>query len=605
MNNPVSDMELRASLEGCILSASGWRKVFAASGAEEDSSPEISSSDQALCAHFAGVFSAALRRRYPAKKNITIALGTDSRPTGPALADALGRAFLASGIEVAFVGVAAAPEIMAYARAKDGFAYVSASHNPIGHNGVKFGWADGGVIPAADANPLAEALRAACSASGAALAASALLSAPEAAKIAAMYASKSAFKADCLEAYRLFSLEVLTLTADSSGQLKCLDALRERIAASEKAGKPLSILADFNGSARTVSIDRDFFTALGVHFFAINDSCGHIAHRIVPEGESLSWCAREMERMRAEGKTAAERSVFLGFVPDCDGDRGNIVYIDDKTGKAVIPGAQEVFALSVLAEITGLVESGTVRRLSDGSLQPPVAIAVNDPTSLRIEALAAALGAEVFRAEVGEANVVSLARELREKGYCVRILGEGSNGGTITHPAAVRDPLNTLCALIKLLLSTSNTAGETLSAIAARLPPFVTTAVYESDAILKIRTMDHAILKRNYQSLFVRDWAIRRSALNKKYGIASWQAFSYNGTVETADISDFGLSGKGGLKVQFYSGAGKAIAYMWMRGSGTEPVFRILCDAQGSDSSFERELLAWQTALVLEADSKI
>ena len=52
---------------------------------------------------------------------------------------------------------------------------------------------------------------------------------------------------------------------------------------------------------------------------------------------------------------------------------------------------------------------------------------------------------------MGEANVVNLARNLREQGYQVRILGEGSNGGTITNPAAVRDPLNTIFALLKLL----------------------------------------------------------------------------------------------------------------------------------------------------------
>jgi phosphoglucomutase len=40
---------------------------------------------------------------------------------------------------------------------------------------------------------------------------------------------------------------------------------------------------------------------------------------------------------------------------------------------------------------------------------------------------------------------------LREKGYIVRILGEGSAGGNITHPSAVRDPLNTVMALVKLL----------------------------------------------------------------------------------------------------------------------------------------------------------
>ena len=109
--------------------------------------------------------------------------------------------------------------------------------------------------------------------------------------------------------------------------------------------------------------------------------------------------------------------------------------------------------------------------------------------------------------------------ELRERGNTVRILGEGSNGGNITHPAAVRDPLNTVFALIKLLVlrdeegslglfhSWCVRSGQesayrddfTLSDILATLPAFVTTSVYENDAMLGIRTKDHGELKRKFQ----------------------------------------------------------------------------------------------------------
>ncbi|MCK7482888.1 MAG: hypothetical protein M0C28_41570 [Candidatus Moduliflexus flocculans] len=36
---------------------------------------------------------------------------------------------------------------------------MSASHNPPGHNGVKFGFSDGGVLPASEAEALAERFR--------------------------------------------------------------------------------------------------------------------------------------------------------------------------------------------------------------------------------------------------------------------------------------------------------------------------------------------------------------------------------------------------------------------------------------------------------------
>ena len=39
-----------------ILSASGWRKVFAVSGDEQDKAPEIREQDKAICIAAASVF---------------------------------------------------------------------------------------------------------------------------------------------------------------------------------------------------------------------------------------------------------------------------------------------------------------------------------------------------------------------------------------------------------------------------------------------------------------------------------------------------------------------------------------------------------------------
>ena len=138
-------------------------------------------------------------------------------------------------------------------------------------------------------------------------------------------------------------------------------------------------------------------------------------------------------------------------MPDNDGDRGNIVYINDRTGCAEILEAQEVFALSVLSELEFMKQTAAAAQGASAAPGAKLAVAVNGPTSMRIERIAEAYGVEVFRAEVGEANVVNLAAEKRAEGFEVRILGEGSNGGNITHPATVRDPLNTIFALIKLI----------------------------------------------------------------------------------------------------------------------------------------------------------
>jgi phosphoglucomutase len=72
---------------------------------------------------------------------------------------------------------------------------------------------------------------------------------------------------------------------------------------------------------------------------------------------------------------------------------------------------------------------------------------------------------------------------------------------------------------------------------------------------------------------------------------------------ERRAIGRFGDAGRGGLKLHFLNGAGLPVAAIWMRGSGTEPVFRVMADAEGQDRGFERELIFWQRRMVVEADS--
>jgi phosphoglucomutase len=273
-----------------------------------------------------------------------------------------------------------------------------------------------------------------------------------------------------------------------------------------------------------------------------------------------------------------------------------------------------------------MVWLGELRYDNTGNALVPAALAVNDPTSLRIDRIARAFDVSVFRAETGEANVVGLARKLREQGYLVRILGEGSSGGSIIHPSAVRDPIDTVAAILKLLAIRGggnernrrglfelwcglSNQGETyredfsLSDIIASLPAFVTTGAYTDDAVLKVKTKDHGELKNRYEKIFLREWDARKEELKARYGITGWDVSAYIGTEEKRGISRFGDAGKGGLKIGFVNAGGRKIACIWMRGSGTEPVFRVMADAEGSDQRFERDLIAWQRRMVLEADS--
>ena len=143
----------------------------------------------------------------------------------------------------------------------------------------------------------------------------------------------------------------------------------------------------------------------------------------------------------------------------------------------------------------------------------------------------------------------------------------------------------------------------TLQDIINTLPVYTTTGVSEKRALLKINTKDHSVLKRNFQKLFENSWKNGADGILKKYGFSSYKCILTNGTVQKTDVNDFSESGKGGLKIQFYENNSKTpSSFIWMRGSGTESVFRILCDVKGDNPEKEKELLEWETKLLLEAD---
>ena len=96
-----------------ILSASGWRKVFAISGEEQDRTTLIGEQNIAISIYASIVFADYVLQKSK-KSHPVILLGMDARPTGPAIAEACIKAFLTKDVELKFIGVTAAPEIMAF-----------------------------------------------------------------------------------------------------------------------------------------------------------------------------------------------------------------------------------------------------------------------------------------------------------------------------------------------------------------------------------------------------------------------------------------------------------------------------------------------------------
>ncbi|RKX87059.1 MAG: hypothetical protein DRP58_03675, partial [Spirochaetes bacterium] len=555
-----------------ILSASGWRKIFAIEGGEESTTEKISPEDYIIASIMALSFSSFIKKRTAPRKPL-ILLGMDSRFTGPAIADAMTRIFLNQNIDVRSLFIVAAPEIMAYSTVDsniDGFAYISASHNPVGHNGLKFG-SNGGVYGGEESKELISTFKELIADKNIITRAGISLNSFDKSKYINVIDSISSWKEKAYTEYLNFSKSVI---ADSN-HIKSIDNMQLELKTA--AGKrKIGIISELNGSARTLSIDKEILESYGISVQSINNKPREIVHRIVPEGFSLDNCREELEKWYHK-----DNRYILGYVPDNDGDRGNLVYINEKTGKAEILEAQEVFALAVLSELAFMSLNKTPE-------SPPLAIAVNGPTSMRIDAIAKTFGVDLFRAEVGEANVVNLAKDLRKKGYLVRILGEGSNGGNITYPAAVRDPINTVFSVIKLILFKDlfklwcNLSGEKdlyktnykdeygIGDILSTLPPFTTTSAFDDQAIMKIKTNDHKVLKQKYEEIFLADWEKNADFLKDEFDIHSWKELNYEGQEEKLGFGmDFrsGLE-KGGLKIIFSNKVGLDTDYIWMRGSG-------------------------------------
>jgi len=563
-----SDEDIQKVFSTYILSQSGWRHVFSKSGDEEDDTEEIKDEDKALAALIAKAYCDAI-----GAKGKKVLLGSDSRPTGRVLSDITLRVLLSIGAKVTYLSIASAPEIMAYSNdGFDSFFYISASHNPIGHNGFKFG-KDGGVYTSLTLDGMLSILRD---------------------EIASGNICKKASEIERNLNCTLYAQTVNSMLENKKKSLAYYtDFVLKTASLPQSFTMHASILSDQNGSARTLSADSMLFQRIGVRFKAVNSDAGRVVHGIVPEGENLIPLSLELEKAHA-----MDESYVLGYTPDNDGDRGNFAYISDD-GKSKVLEAQEVFALVFAIESASEAMKG----------EKNLAVAVNGPTSERVDEIARRLGVKVFRGEVGEANVVNLAEKLRRGGYGIRVLGEGSNGGNITYPAKVRDPLNTAMTFLKFLgdeklysfllekLGCKAEGKPSLGKLMEALPRYTTTPAFSPLAKLKVKHKDYRKLKENYEGLLLEE-------------ISSFSFFDSYKVLQTEGINEeegigvnhrTGLC-KGGLKVVFMKDS-EHVAYIWMRPSGTEPVLRVLVDVKGDNIPLHDRLLSWQRSLIERADN--
>ena len=521
------------------------------------------------------------------KGESTLLLGRDPRPTGAALGRALVRGFLAgaaeagSRVRVIDLGIITTPlaETAVRSLESDGGVIVTASHNPIEHNGFKF---------LTGVRELGRDLKSRPNSLGHPISLSAppgaLLSAPAMeqviADVAALATGNHAAYAKLISSITPEAVEkALTDHDNESPRIQAerayLDVIGRDWGIAPHCLKPLTLgpaLLDPNGGAGC-GIDARVLEHFGVRVIEINAELGYPEHGIDTDG--IDPASGRHMLLRVARAAARERAHF-GVAFDYDADRGNLV-LPGQDETAIIP-PQQVAAFNIALALA--------RRRLQGVRDGNLAVVISDATSLAGERVAAAFGAKVFHVETGEINVVTRMHSLRQEGFDVPVGVEGANGGTIFETSTCRDGLQ--AALSAALAESQPEVAREWMRIAAQvngaefdpskplsLQELVASVPVNPNVFLKLSSppISHGELKRRMEEYFA---STAWPALSPRF--ESYEFQNFEGTQQiparTGDES-------GAWRVLLH--AGDRRAFVFVRGSRTEAgVWRMIVDADNS-----------------------
>ena len=559
---------LKASLSDpkLVQSFSGVRTVLG-------QGPDISDEHKALACAYGYLYA---RKALP-KGQSTLLLGRDPRPTGAALGRALVRGFLAGAMEaesrlrVIDLGIITTPlaETAVRSLVSDGGVIVTASHNPIEHNGFKFLTGatelgrDSKSRPNSDAPP------------------GALLSAPAMERVIADVAALASGDCAAYEALiRRVTPEIvekaLTGHDNESPRIKAerayLDVIGRDWGIAPHCLKPLTLgpaLLDPNGGAGC-GIDARVLEHFGVRVIEINAELGYPEHGIDTDG--IDPASGRHMLMRVARAAARERAHF-GVAFDYDADRGNLVLPGHDESAIIAP--QQVAAFNIALALA--------RRRLQGVRNGSLAVVISDATSLASERVAAAFGAKVFRVETGEINVVTKMHALRQEGYDVPVGVEGANGGTIFETSTCRDGLQ--AALSAALAESQPQVAREWMRIASKsnghsfdpsqplsLQELVSSVPVNPNVFLRLSSppLSHGELKRRMEEHFTKSVWPELSA--------RFEAFEFQNFEGTQQVAERTGDESGAWRV-LLSAEGRR-AFVFVRGSRTEAgVWRMIIDA--------------------------
>lgn len=566
----IDHLKRALSDSGLVQSFSGVRTVFG-------HGPEISAELRVLACAYGFCYA---RGTLGGGMHVFL-LGRDPRPTGAALGRELVRGFLAgakaagSELRVIDLGIITTPlaETAIRSLEADGGVMVTASHNPLTHNGFKFltgcGVACDGV----------------CAPPGALLSATAM--GRVISDVVSLVAGEGAagFESAVRSITDAVLDEALCGHDNEYPRVKAerayLDVIGRDWGVTPHCLKPLTLgpaLLDPNGGAGC-GIDARVLEHFGVRVIEINAELGYPEHGIDTDGVDPASGRHMLLRV---ARAAARERAHFGVAFDYDADRGNLVLPGHDESAIIAP--QKVAAFNIALALARRRLNGT-----DGNL----AVVMSDATSLASERVATAFGAKVFRVETGEINVVTRMHSLRGEGYDVPVGVEGANGGTIFETSTCRDGLQAALSAA-LAESQPEVAREWVRVASAvnhdsfdpsrplSLAELIASVPTNPNVMLRLSgpPVSHGELKRRVERIFEHDtWPALRARFE------SFEFENFEGTervrVRTGDES-------GAWRVMLSAPGRKAFAFL--RGSRTEAgVWRMIIDA---DASSDFEVLA-------------
>lgn len=328
------------------------------------------------------------------KTNPTIILARDGRESGPILLTTVKNELVTHGARVIDTGLTATPIALFLVKAEktDGAVIITASHNPIEYNGLKF-----------------------VSMSGA------FTTKTEVEKIKLFFEQNALVPTNGGESIDGESL----YKKHSAAILQNIDAELIRSKKFKVALDPINSVGSF--------ATPELLSSLGAEVSVINgEPNGKFAHEPEPLPKNLGALAELVK----------EKKCDIGFAQDPDGDR---LVICDENG--VIPSEEVMLALCIKAIMQ----------------KTPGTVVVNLSTSNMSEDIVRALGGDVFRSPVGEANVV-------ERMMTTDAIVGGEGGGGIIWPKVnmARDSFVGIALILELIAH----EGKKISALITQLPKY-------------------------------------------------------------------------------------------------------------------------------------